>query len=316
MTGVVPADSFYRTTQLGSKGYDSLESILKFAPNVPQHITDAIYRAMAVDINDRFPTVQDFWQELNAQSVEDYHSPVPVVLSKSTAAPAHPAAMITPILPIHDETTFVMERHPQKRRRVGVLLLLLLFALLAGIATALVLPFIEGNRSAQTSTRSTVTVVHTPISKIRHKVTPVATPRITHTPIATQPSPPPLSPVPAGYPGVNGTYNGTIIDFHGNIKNNMSLTIQQNQANISGNFIVIGGLSGSGPFTGSVTNNSNIQFTVRSSGINPLSFTGTVQANGYMMGNYCSLNSNGQCDPNAGGYGTWDVLRVASGSGS
>jgi serine/threonine protein kinase len=54
LTGVVPVDSFYRTTQLGSRGIDPLESIRKFAPNVPQHIADAVYRAMAVDVNDRF----------------------------------------------------------------------------------------------------------------------------------------------------------------------------------------------------------------------------------------------------------------------
>src|SRR2546430_2407829 len=49
LTGVVPADAFFRTTNLGSGKNDPLESIRKFAPNVPQHITDAIYRAMAVD---------------------------------------------------------------------------------------------------------------------------------------------------------------------------------------------------------------------------------------------------------------------------
>src|SRR2546421_4740751 len=72
LTGVVPADSFYRTTNLGSGRNDLLESISKFVPDVPQHIADAIYRAMALDVNDRFPTVQDFWQELNAHAVEDY----------------------------------------------------------------------------------------------------------------------------------------------------------------------------------------------------------------------------------------------------
>ena len=65
LTGIVPADAFYRTTNLGSKGIDTLESIRKIAPNVPEHIADTIYRAMALDLNDRFPTVQDFWQELN-----------------------------------------------------------------------------------------------------------------------------------------------------------------------------------------------------------------------------------------------------------
>ncbi len=57
LTGVVPADAFYRTTQLGSKGTDPLTPIQHFETDVPQYIADAIYRAMALDMNDRFPTV-------------------------------------------------------------------------------------------------------------------------------------------------------------------------------------------------------------------------------------------------------------------
>ena len=309
VTGVVPADSFYRTTQLGSKGIDSLESIRTFAPNVPHHISDAIYRAMAVDINDRFPTVQDFWLELNAQPVVEDHSSTPAVIAGSTAAQSRPATLNTPIPPIHDETTFVMERRPQNRRRLGVLLLML-FALLAGIATALLLPFLQEHRSAQTPITSTVTVAHRPKITVTHRVTPVSTP------VVAQPSPPPSSPVPAGYPSVNGTYSGTVIDELGPIRGNMSLTIQQSQANISGNFAVSGGLTGSGPFTGYVTNKGYIQFTVQSRGVNPLFFSGSVQANGNMGGNYCSLDNTGQCNANVGGYGTWNIAPETHGSGS
>jgi eukaryotic-like serine/threonine-protein kinase len=315
LTGVVPADSFYRITQLGSKGTDPLESIRKFAPNVPQHIADAIYRAMAVDINDRFPTVQDFWQELNALAVEDYHSPGPIVIPGPTAAQSRPATINTPIPPVHDDTTFVMQRGPQNRRRLGVLLLLLL-ALFAGVATAMLLPFIQEHRSAQTSTTPTVAVAHKPTITVTHRVTPISTPGLTPTQVVTQPSPPPSTPVPAGYPGVNGTYNGTIIDVLGPIRGIMSLAIQQKQANISGNFTVSGGLTGNGPFTGYVTNKGYIQFIVQSRGVNPLFFYGSVQANGNLGGNYCSLNNTGHCDSNVGGYGTWGVVPESPGSGS
>jgi hypothetical protein len=115
---------------------------------------------------------------------------------------------------------------------------------------------------------------------------------------------------------VNGTYIGTVIDELGPIRGNMSLTIQQSQANISGNFAVSGGLTGSGPFTGYVTNKGYIQFTVQSRGVNPLFFSGSVQANGKMGGNYCSLDSTGQCNANVGGYGTWNVVPESPGSGS
>src|SRR5438552_990615 len=101
LTGVVPADSFYRTTNLGSGRNDPLEPIHKFAPNVPQHIADAIYRAMAVDMNDRFPTVQDFWQELIAHPV-DFHPPGPLVIPGPSPAQSRPASSNTPLPPVHN----------------------------------------------------------------------------------------------------------------------------------------------------------------------------------------------------------------------
>ena len=305
LTGIVPADAFYRTTNLGSKGIDPLESIRKFAPNVPQYIADAIYRAMAVDMNDRFPTVQDFWQELNAHVVEDPHVQGPIIMPGPTAAQARSAPMNTPILPVHDASTFVMDRRPQNRRRLGVLFLLL-FALLVGMAAALIILSLPGHRNTSIST--------TPIATVAHKSTPRITPtrEVTPTRVVTQPS----TPIPAGYPGVAGTYNGTITDALGSIKGNMSLAIQQQQANIRGNFTVSGRLTGSGPFNGYVTNKNYIQFIVQSRGVNPLFFYGTVQSNGDLVGNYCSLDSTGHCNSNVGGYGTWGVVPGSPRAGS
>ncbi len=294
LTGVVPADSFYRTTNLGSGRNDPLESIHKFAPNVPQHIADAIYRAIAVDMNDRFPTVQDFWQELNSRPV-DFHPAGPLVIPGPTSAQSRPASINTPLPTVHNAPTFSMQRRPQERRRSGVLLLLL-FALFVGIAAvALLLPSILRQQQNQTSITPTVPVTH--------NLTPVVTPGLTPSPVVTQ-----TPPASSGYPNVAGTYNGTITDDYGPIRENMSLSIQQQQANINGNFTVGGGLAGSGPFTGHVTNKDYIQFIVQSSGVNPLFFYGLVQANGSLAGNYCSLDNKGHCNAKVGGYGTWSVL--------
>ena len=294
LTGIVPADAFYRITNLGSKGIDPLESIGRYAPDVPQYIADASYRAMAVDINDRFPTVQDFWQELNAHAVEDAHSPLPFVIPGPTVTQSRAAPMNTPVVPVHDASTFVMERRPQNRRRLGVLLLLL-FALLTGIAAALFVPSLVGYRDVHVS--------NTPVATVAHKSTPIPTQGNTPTQVVTQtPS------VSSGYPNVAGMYNGRIIDEYGPIRENMSLSIQQQQTNINGNFTVGGGLAGSGPFRGYVTNKNYIQFIVQSSGVNPLFFYGRVQANGSLAGNYCSLDQKGHCNTKVGGYGTWSVL--------
>jgi eukaryotic-like serine/threonine-protein kinase len=299
LTGIVPVDAFYRATNLGSKGIDPLESIRKYAPNVPQHVADAIYRAMAVDKDDRFPTVQDFWQELNAHGLDDAAPQEPHVVPVPTTAYAGSAALHTPNILDHNAPTYARESPPQNRKRLG-LLILLLFLLLAGMAAALLAPSLLGYRNTHNFTTPTATTAHKP--------TPIATP----TQVVTQPA----TPIPSGYPGVAGTYNGTIIDVLGPIRGSMSLTIQQQQANIRGNFKVRGGLSGNGPFSGYVTNKNYIQFVVESHDVNPLFFYGTVKANGNMGGNYCSLDSTGRCNTNVGGYGTWSVVPGAPGQGS
>src|SRR6266581_3661092 len=256
--------------------------------------TDAFYRAMAVDMNDRFPTVQDFWQDLIAPPV-DFHSAGPLVIPGPTSAQSSPASINTPLPTVHNAPTFVMQRRSQDRRGSGVLLLLL-FALFVGIAAvALLLPSILGQQHNQTSITPTVPVTH--------NLTPVATPGLTPSPVVTQ-----TPPVSSGYPNVAGTYKGTIIDELGSISGNMSLLIRQKQANIRGNFTVGGGRTGNGPFTGYVTNKDYIQFIVQSRGVNPLFFYGSVQANGDLGGNYCSLDNTGHCNANVGGYGTWSVL--------
>ncbi len=313
ITGIVPADAFYRTTNLGSKGIDPLESIRKYAPNVPQHIADAIYRAMAVDKNDRYQTVQDFWQELNAHAIEDAPVPMPLVMPGPTAAYSGSAYNNAPNVPVHDAPTYVMERRSRNRRRL-LPLLLLLFLLLAGMAAALIAPSLAGHRNTQNSTTPTATTTHkstpvaTPTQVVTQQPSPVATP--------TQVVPQPVTPIPPGYPGVAGTYKGTIIDELGPVRGNMSLVVHQQQADIRGNFSVSGGLSGSGPFSGYVTNKNYIQFVVQSRGVNPLFFYGTVQANGDMGGNYCSLDATGRCNSNVGGYGTWGVVPGSPGTGS
>jgi hypothetical protein len=94
----------------------------------------------------------------------------------------------------------------------------------------------------------------------------------------------------------------------------MTLSLQQSQSVISGNVTIYSPLSGSGPITyGYVTTKNYIQFIIHPTGLAPLSFTGTVYSGGSMSGNYCSLGSNGSCDPNAGGQGNWSANPVSSG---
>lgn len=315
LTGIVPADAFFRATQQVSRGTDPLEPISKYVPDIPSHIEQAVYHAMAIDGNDRFATAEDFWQALNAGPIAQPF-PAPVVLPKPLAQPR--AAVVTRAVPPFAETTAVsMGKQPAgRRRRIGALLLLLLALLIGGIAAALLLPPLVGHHSNGPTT---------PTSTIKHTSTPSAV--ATHEATASPASSPSASPSPGqtpsptstpGYPNVAGTYNGTIVDVLTTPPTNapMSLSIQQSQGNISGNFTVSPPLMGSNSFTGFVTNTYHIQFLVQASNGNPpLFFTGTVHQNGAMSGSYCSYRNN-HCDYGAGGYGTWSVTPPSSSSGS
>src|SRR5258708_1522094 len=98
------------------------------------------------------------------------------------------------------------------------------------------------------------------------------------------------------YPNVAGTYNGTLINATANITTSMSLSIPQNNANISGDFKVCAPLVGSNPFTGHVNPGKHIWFTVQSyQGNAPLYFDGGIQSDSNLSGSYGSLASNGWC---------------------
>ena len=140
---------------------------------------------------------------------------------------------------------------------------------------------------------------------------PLPSPTLKPSPTASiSPTASPSFPV-AVYAAVQGNYNGTIHNVPANLSAPMTLTINQNQAQISGQFTVNQPLAGSGPFTGTVDTNATLQFTVAGSGsLAPLHFQGTVHADHSLSGSYCSVNPQGQCDSNYGGSGTWQVSKV------
>jgi hypothetical protein len=276
---------------------------------------------MAIDGNDRFPTVEDFWQALNAESIAQ-PLPAPVVIPDPlahdrTTARVAPANM-TPGHPPVEDATVTYRKQPQgRRRRIGALLLLLLALLIGGVALALLAPSLVGHRGNTSTTTPTASVQHksTPSPVATHKATPSPAPSRSPSP-ARSPSPSP-NPAP-GYPNVAGTYNGTIVDVLTSPPTSapMSLSIQQNSGNISGSFTVSQPLIGNNSFSGFVTNKNYIQFLVQGSNGNaPLLFTGTVQQNSTMSGNYCSYVNN-HCDYGVGGHGTWSVASSSPGSGS
>jgi len=301
LTGLIPADAFHRMTQMGSTGVDPLEPVNHLVPSIPQPVSDAISRAMAMRSEDRFPTVEKFWQALNAFPVNAYLAQqqrlVPVI-GPSTPVPASVSAKDTTVGAFRQE-------QPRRSSKLG-LLLLLLAALLIG--TGVAAGFFVYTSSHRTANAPTLTPAH-PTPKPTHhpNTTPTPSPNIASTPTT----------VPPAFPPVGGEHNGSIHNTTGGLTATMSLSIRQDKGAISGNFRVNSPLQGSGPFTGNVTTTSRIQFIVHSNQVAaPLYFWGTVQAGGSMQGNYCSLDRTNHCNPNAGGAGLWNAGPASTPSSS
>ncbi len=328
LTGEVPVDAFIRMTALSSSGKDPLEPVDAHVPGIPRHVVDSIQKAMAIDSQDRFDRVEQFWLALNARPMRQ-QSPkvaaavaVPALLSSGPmnreAAQEGAASGIENKTkgPWQDLATLAAPGVVQARpsmRRIGKWLpfLLVPLVLLVGLAMGAGFWAYLAGRTAPTTP---ALGHHAASPNATHKTNPTATstahPSPTPTPTpAPSVVPPTPTPVPVVYPNVSGAYSGNIHNTTANISTTMSLSIQQNGSVISGYFTVSSPLLGSNPFTGSVTTGRSIQFTVQSyHGNAPLFFWGYIQSNNSMSGEYCSLDSSGQCSASAGAGGTWSVF--------
>src|SRR6202035_4676763 len=61
LTGRLPADALDRMTKRSSNEPDSLVPVQTLVPTIPLAVAKAIQRAMALNSNDRFVTVEQFW---------------------------------------------------------------------------------------------------------------------------------------------------------------------------------------------------------------------------------------------------------------
>ena len=64
LTGRVPAGVLYRVRQQVEKKPDPLSSINQIAPDIPMGIANVIHRAMSMDKNSRYATIEQFWNAL------------------------------------------------------------------------------------------------------------------------------------------------------------------------------------------------------------------------------------------------------------
>ncbi len=315
LTGCVPIDALYRMTQLGSKHEDPLQPVNVLMPEIPQHVADAIERAMAINSNDRFATIEEFWQALEPDFIieeEPVLAPVvePVLLADELDAND---VFTPPVVPDMEERvlneTPEVRIHPTRRPVpfVLVLTILIMVGLLAGALFGLSgLSHSVGTPAPVSKAASTQTV--------RQSTTPGAS-KPTAQPAATASahSPTPVStprPPPPSYPLLVESYSGAISDQFTNPFTNSTMTlssIQQHGSSIRGYFSVGAGLIGNGNFSGNVTIDNKIQFLVPGDGsIAPLFFNGKILKDGTLSGSYCS-QQNGQCNQGIGGFGSWNI---------
>jgi eukaryotic-like serine/threonine-protein kinase len=315
VTGQVPVDALYRITHLGSGHADPL--LKEFIPQVPQYLADAITHAMAINSNDRFASVEEFWQALNVRPIKNEALPAPVVVPTPIARLHHVGDPNIAGMPNDPGAVNSRQKSPHsKRKRATFVILGILIALCALLAGSVLGGVInlrhEGAKITPSPAQNATTA-----SAASRTVEPSAQPGVTPT-VAVTPTPVPTpTPVAPNYPRLVNSYQGSIIDKFTQppTSSTMSLSqVKQNETNITGSFAVGPGLIGNGDFTGTVSTDNNVQFTVAGyQGLLPLFFQGQIHKDGSISGTYCSYQNN-QCDYGSGGYGDWNVAPSSFGS--
>src|SRR5258708_30143938 len=304
-------------TQMGSRGIDPLEPVNKLVPTIPLPIAEAIHKAISINVADRYASVEQFWQALNAYpggekaaaAITEPVTPIPSLLMSQADIADMKTETSAPQLQPRDTDT--------RTRRRGFLLPILLgiiaLALVLGVAAAFWTSTIGHQKAPTTHPTAVVQQKATATPKATLAPSPTTKPTQSPTPVQTTPTP-----APAVYPRVGGTHHGTVNKSNAGVNSNLTLSLQQNQGNIGGNVTISSPLQGSGSiYNGFVRTNSYIQFTVTGyNGNAPLLFSGTVHADGSMGGNYCSIDATGKCNASVGGQGNWSAGPSSSPLGS
>lgn len=285
LTGTVPIDAIARAT--GSKGIDPLAPVHLVAPSVPWVDALAIEKAMSISSDDRFNTVEEFWQELTSHATKQ---PVDTPHLKSLAPAQHravPEQQLTRLTTAPAELQH-QARTPESRKLKAFLPILLAIILAVAIGTAILPIILRHSGTPSTVQRATPTFApSTPQSRVTSTSSPLST----------------LTPGVPAYPDIVASYAGTVLDIMNGQKTSMFLTqIHQNGGSISGYFQ---GLGLVGPFKGTVTPTEHLQFTVAvQGGASTLSFEGDIKIGGDLTGSFEALDQHKQP---TGESGTWYV---------
>jgi eukaryotic-like serine/threonine-protein kinase len=295
LTGTVPPDAIKRVSEQ-HKG-DPLTPIMFLAPTLPLTSAKAIQRAMCINSEDRFETVEEFWHALTEHASTEYAPEEQAKVQEQIHALAKTAVSTPQLHDVpeqeleHIRFTSLAQRNYvpywKKHRVLFIAAIALLLIILGGLSVS----FFALRNGSSLASQSV---------KTSHAGTPVLQ-TSPHSDTAS-PSSTSSAGVPI-YPSIASAYAGSIGDLLSNETTAMHLSsVQQNQGNISGSFT---GLGLAGPFKGTVTPSGSIHFTVKIyNGTSTLAFEGAIKIGGDIAGSFTVLNQNGQ---RTGESGLWNV---------
>src|SRR5713101_550071 len=129
LTGVIPPDAITRATR--SKSLDPLRPVNLLVPAIAPEVARAIEGAMNISIDDRFQTIEQFWQELQGTPTRERIEVVDTVPLNSPGPRSSPGQNHTKITTPQLQQE-LPERKARKRSRLLPVMLVLLIGLVGG----------------------------------------------------------------------------------------------------------------------------------------------------------------------------------------
>ncbi len=283
LTGAIPTDALTRLTEGKT---DPLRSVKELLPTIPTEVSDVIARAMSLNREERFADIEQFWQAFQDAAKEKRASPAEVTQLSTGELPniqVHPVNDITTIFK-HTEDDIPVVKGSKVPR---VLLAAFILAVIAsGIVYFWVYPRLTPSHPAAIST---------------------ATAKPTH----------PATPAISLYPTLAQEYSGTTsvpvkappgTTVSDPTQNLYLLNIHTNNNIITGDVKALA--QAASHFTGTFNKDGSITLTTfLYNGLSKVIFTGHIQINGSIGGNYSTYNLNGQ---QIGDRGSWSVMPINS----
>ncbi|HZS75929.1 MAG TPA: serine/threonine-protein kinase [Ktedonobacteraceae bacterium] len=281
LTGLIPLDAVLRITT--GKDRDPLKPIGELVSDLPEHVAQAVTRAISIYNHERYPSVAAFWRAFLG------HEPTDEEQEEEKQLSLVPETPLPPLLEEDEDYTsgqnisrpllFLNQQPPPGPKRLLVSFLSLLLVLLLVVGSLGV--FLR-------------------LSSL-HPGASIASPRSIHASPTSRTSPAPTA-TTSIYPPLAPAYTGSIADIGVAAKSTpMYLTrIQQNESQISGHFE---GLGLVGPFTGTISQNGTIHLVVKIT-VGNLILDGTIKVGGDIQGSFITEDQQGN---NLGEYGPWNI---------